>query len=71
MSFLELQNQVIALPVPERVRLMEQLRSSLTVSELEQFYINQAEEVLDAVEAGKMATHTADELRKRRAAIAP
>jgi Putative addiction module component len=68
MSFLELQNQVEKLPVQERVALMQHIKHSLTVAELETFWVEEAEKVIDLVETGQMATFTADELRKRRAA---
>jgi Putative addiction module component len=68
MNFLELQNQVEKLPVQERVALMQHIKHSLTAAELETFWVQEAEKVIDLVEAGQMATFTADELRKRRAA---
>lgn len=68
MSFLELQNQVEKLPVQERVALMQHIKHSLTAAELEAFWVEEAEKVIDLVDTGQMATFTADELRKRRAA---
>jgi hypothetical protein len=71
MSFSELQNQATALSVAERVQLIEHLRLSLTANELEAFYINQAEEALDALEAGEMKVYTPEEMRQRRASAHP
>ena len=67
MSFLELQNQVIQLPVAERVVLMEQIRDSLSEAEIEAFWVEKAEQVVDLVDAGQMPVFTKDDLRKRRA----
>ena len=67
MSFLELQNQVIQLPVAERVVLMEQIRDSLSEAEIEAFWVEKAEQVVDLVDAGQMPVFTKDYLRKRRA----
>jgi hypothetical protein len=68
MSLLELQNQVEKLPVQERVALMQHIKHTLTAAELETFWVKEAEQVLDLIDEGQMATFTVDELRKRRAA---
>jgi Putative addiction module component len=68
MSLLELQHQVEKLPVQERVALMQHIKHTLTPAELEAFWVEEAERVIDLVDAGQMATFTVDELRKRRAA---
>jgi hypothetical protein len=68
MSLLELQNQVEKLPVHDRVALMQHIRHTLSPAELETFWVEEAEQVVDLVDAGQMATFTVDELRKRRAA---
>jgi hypothetical protein len=67
-SLLELQNQVEKLPVQERVALIQHIKHTLTATELEAFWVEEAEQVVDLVESGQMATFTVDELRKRRAA---
>jgi hypothetical protein len=67
MSILELQHQVEKLPVQERVALMQHIQHTLTTKELETYWIEEAEDVLDLVDSGQMKTFTADELRKRRA----
>lgn len=67
MSFLELQHQVEKLPVPERVALMNHIKHTLTDIELEAFWVEEAEQIVDLIDLGKMKTFTLDELRKRRA----
>ena len=67
MSILELQHQVEKLPVQERVALMQHIQHTLTTKELETYWVNEAERVIDLVDSGQMPTFTADDLRKRRA----
>ena len=68
MSFLELQNQVIQLPIAERVMLMKQIRDSLSEAEIETLWVEKAEEIVDLVDGGQMPVFTGNELKKRRTA---